>query len=425
MIPKTYRGAKDDFELSVSEWKKDKRIWRSNDLSHNKFHTHIIQESSHLVSADSDVGIILANADKIRQCDGCKQYFSNTFQIPAKWWSSHYRRSNGYFGCRTIRDEKDEITAITTWMRFLVKQLTSEVEHEWYKINIFTLWVPATEQPNTKGETTIIVFDAPHPIRPKIPSPLLNIPDPAHLNDPFWMYPSLAEELVNLQDEAVWKIRNHVRAMEKAVQPEGKPRPDYRRLHDIARHAIHVSETLDLSVKSMNSILIQHADVIKDVPPQDKRVSKDIRQQLLTSEHMLESLRYRATSNKERLLNEIQLTFNNVAQYDTETLVTISSAAQLEGKSMKTVAFITLVFLPSTFVSAIFSMSFFNYDGSLDIWHMSDKFWIYWLVAGFATMVTFIAYYWNSISPFRFVRKRISARHEKLRELSLIKQELS
>ncbi|KAH8811199.1 hypothetical protein F5884DRAFT_781458 [Xylogone sp. PMI_703] len=375
--------------LSVYQWKKDAQDWQRKELSNKKFHT-----SSHLISSDSDIGIIFANADQVRECEWCRKYFSDTFHVPSQWWLPYYRNANGYFGARTLRDDDGTITAYTTWVRFRMKLVKSETEHEWYKLNIFTLWIPI------KRKTTMLIFDAPQPVRTKIPTPIFDSPDPAHLGDPFWMYPLLAEEVVNLQDEAVWTIRNHVRTMEKTAPTHSKP--NYRRLHDIARHAIHVNETLDLAVKSMTSILTHQADFTTEmIPHQDlkaKRASRDIRQHLLSQEHMLESLRYRSNSNKERLTNEIQLTFNNVAQHNSGTLVNISTAAQIEGKAMKTVAFITLVFLPSTFVSAIFSMSFFNYSADSGKWAVSDKFWMFWVFAALATLFTFVAYHWANIS---------------------------
>ncbi|KAI0471747.1 hypothetical protein GGR56DRAFT_677624 [Xylariaceae sp. FL0804] len=57
----------------------------------------------------------------------------------------------------------------------------------------------------------------------------------------------LQSTAVSLEELSVWSIRDHVRAIEKAVLPPGKPTPDYRHLHDVARHATHVFETLDVA----------------------------------------------------------------------------------------------------------------------------------------------------------------------------------
>jgi Mg2+ and Co2+ transporter CorA len=105
-------------------------------------------------------------------------------------------------------------------------------------------------------------------------------------------------------------------------------------------------------------------------------------------DHILQSLRCRASANKERLLNEIQLAFNSVAQYDSRISVEIGQATQSDSAAMKTVAFATLTFLPATFISALFSMSFFKVDDDTGVWSVSDKFWIYWVIAIPVTLLT-------------------------------------
>ena len=39
-----------------------------------------------------------AEANRIRNCQSCKSRLSAVFKIPEFWWSSWYRRLNGYFG---------------------------------------------------------------------------------------------------------------------------------------------------------------------------------------------------------------------------------------------------------------------------------------------------------------------------------------
>ena len=57
---------------------------------------------------------------------------------------------------------------------------------------------------------------------------------------------------------------------------------------------------------------------------------------------------------------------------------------------MKTIAIMTMVFLPATFFAALFSIP------SLD-WHQSkvvqDKFWIYWVVTLPSTVAVFLVWY--------------------------------
>jgi Mg2+ and Co2+ transporter CorA len=288
--------------------------------------------------------------------------------------------------------------SIDTWARFLIKHLKEDkINYEWYKLNVFTRWLFSSKQ------IVLIIFDPPPPIIERLPSPLLDEPDDKHLEDPFWIYTPLIEEVVRLQDQAVWAIRNQVRAVEREKMSATKPKPNYRLLHDISRHEIHVSETLGIAINTINSILENHKDFMASnlsVDATSNNPSKRIHQRLLFHKHMLDSLCHRSSSNKERLMNEIQLAFNTVAQYDSGISVEIGRAAQIDSAAMKTISFLTLTFLPATFTSTIFSMSFFNYSPDSRSWTVSGKFWIYWAVAIPLTVAASVVwYYWHKVFP--------------------------
>lgn len=249
----------------------------------------------------------------------------------------------------------------------------------------------------------LIVFDPPTPIAERLPSPLFGESDEIHVGDPFWIYAFLIEEVVRLQDQAVWATRNPVRAMEREPILATKPTPNYRQLHDLCRHQIHVSETLSVAINTMGRILESHQDLISSALSCDAASTMSTnhtQQQLLFHRQMLQSLCHRSASNKERLMNQIQLVFNTVAQYDSAISVKIGRQAQLDSAAMKTVSFLGLTFLPATFVSTIFSMSFFNFGPESGSWTVSDKFWVYWVVAIPVTVLASIVwYYWHKTFP--------------------------
>lgn len=135
----------------------------------------------------------------------------------------------------------------------------------------------------------------------------------------------MIEEVVRLQDQVVWVIRNQVREIEKTRAPISKPAPNYRYPHNISRHAIHVSETLDAAIiRTMNRILIEHKGFMacKQVTSLSN-TSKHIHRRLLFPEHLLQSLQHRSASTEERPINEIQLALNMVVQYDSGMSVEI------------------------------------------------------------------------------------------------------
>jgi hypothetical protein len=63
---------------------------------------------------------------------------------------------------------------------------------------------------------------------------------------------------VGLADTSVSAIRDQVRAIETAPPLSEKPDPNYRQLHDLARHAIYVTETLDVAIRMLDNMLAQY-----------------------------------------------------------------------------------------------------------------------------------------------------------------------
>lgn len=304
---------------------------------------------------------------------------------------------------RPYRVDTDRIT--DTWAYFETKFICGNTSNYlWHKLNIFSRSIPST------GTTTLIVFDPPAPIREKLPSPMVKVPAHGNFDDPFWVYEGILEEVLLLQDQSVWMIRDQVRATEKSRALVTQPNPNYGQLHELARHAIHVSETLDTAAKTVESILQRHAEYmagIGDTNQSQRRASKRLQHRLHFLEHMFVSLKYRSASNQARLQNEIQLSFNIVAQSDARTSVEIGRAAQKDSAAMKTVAFLTLTFLPATFISAVFSTSFFNFDGENGNWMVSDKIWIYWAVSIPVTSFTILLwFFWHRVFPRRLVGDR-------------------
>jgi Mg2+ and Co2+ transporter CorA len=277
-----------------------------------------------------------------------------------------------------------------TWCKFAIKQVDHDARFRWYHMNIFTRWIPSTNQ------TVVLAFDLDSPVKESFLKALMKR-DPNWLGDPFWIYPCLVEQVARAQEPSVWAIRDHVRGLETEGKPEGRPQPDYRRLHDIARHAIHVSETLDVAVQNLEHILMQHESYMSGETNDITFGFEDIHLRLRSFQSFIANLRSRSTSNEKRLQNEVQLAFNTVAQHDASVTLEISRATQLDSATMKTIAFVTLTFLPPTFICAIFSMSFFNFGGDAG-WTMSNKFWIYWVFAIPTTLMTTLVWtYWPDI----------------------------
>lgn len=282
--------------------------------------------------------------------------------------------------------------------------MTNERVYVWSKFNIFTRWISETKQ------TAILIFDT----EDHTPHPFENLTLEEHLlGDPFWIYPYILNSISDLEENAVWAIRDQIRPIEKgprdipAHRNKGQP-PNYRKLHDIARHSIHVTETLDVALQTIERILENHrtymypGDSVLSPSLQTSQAWQAIQSRLSFPQSFLGSLRHRSISNEKRLQNEIQLTFQNVARHDALVMMDDSAA-------LKTLAFVTFTFLPPTFICAMFSMSFFNYDQDLG-WKVSGKFWIYWAFAVPTTVFSAaLWFYWQKNPPSRQIQGRMDA----------------
>ncbi|RDL29921.1 uncharacterized protein BP5553_10548 [Venustampulla echinocandica] len=168
------------------------------------------------------------------------------------------------------------------------------------------------------------------------------------------------------------------------------------KLHDMVRQAMNVSETLSVAITTLSHSLSAHEKFVSERSlflqgafsnnaQGSSRVSKQITRKMNFYQHMLTSLKFRADANNERLRNETTLASNRVAQFDSRTLVQIGQAAQIDGANMKAIAFLTLEFLPPTFISAMLGTTLFNYtpgtEGKLGAWSISEHVGLYWATA--------------------------------------------
>ncbi|WQF78785.1 hypothetical protein CDEST_03799 [Colletotrichum destructivum] len=87
----------------------------------------------------------------------------------------------------------------------------------------------------------------------------------------------------------------------------------------------------------------------------------------------------------------------------TQANMIIASRTKVDSSQMKSIALLTMIFLPATFVATLFSMTFFNWqpnskDGEVVV---SPRIWIYAVIAGGLTMITLITW-------FLFLRRRLA-----------------
>ncbi|KAG2412987.1 hypothetical protein HFD88_010546 [Aspergillus terreus] len=198
-----------------------------------------------------------------------------------------------------------------------------------------------------------------------------------------------------------WKIPSQIEKREVTSQPSR----DLARQHDIARHVFHLSEVLEVTENTLKNLVSEHRrfrEEFQDLTEGKRGVIINTQQKLFFVEKEIHSQRMRARSLTERLNNEINLAFN--------------LAAFSESAVMKTIGFVTMLYLPGTFISGIFGTNFFDFNSSFnDTWATSNKFWVYWAVTVPLTAITLILWAWWHSMPRKWV-KQINYYLEKRKE---------
>lgn len=81
--------------------------------------------------------------------------------------------------------------------------------------------------------------------------------------------------------------------------------------------------------------------------------------------------------------------FNLLARGDAHTTISIARATMHDSTSMKTIAVMTMGFLPATFWAALFSVPSLHWDEPTVI---STRFWVYWAFTIPTTISVFLAW---------------------------------
>lgn len=355
----------------------------------------------------SSLRVIADAPDILRGC------ILNKFRIAPFLLHRVCLESNGFSGCEPILDAEGTLAHYNHWSRFVMKQTherlhpkrsftrhlpVSEslskvavpihdlrsVSHgwEWFEMGFLVHWTPPLS-------TTIICFDLPQQLQTSIQSALRSNVVKFKFSDPYSLFAVILQELLPLYDGSVWSIRNHICNWE-ATRPK---KSNYLLLHELARHAIHVSETLAVALESVKDIQHQHREFMA-MHPQSSSTCQLFQSPFQFPLRLLDSLLSRSDSNKARLQNETLLAFHTAAQCDSQIQVRIGEEARKEATAMKAIAVITMTFLPATFISSVFSTPFFHFEQAQgeggESLAVSSQFWIYWAFAAPLSLFTLL-----------------------------------
>ncbi|KAF3182643.1 hypothetical protein TWF788_005957 [Orbilia oligospora] len=382
------------------------------------------------------------------------------YSVPEYIWTKVCKRLQGYFGSEDIFSSDDTtIESHVTWFHFEIKYPfpppkkkegaedvppdpppqdgKNPAGYAWYKIAIITIWTAPDQH-------TIIFIDArnspAHSIRNELKLNCENVKNEVALGNPYWAHQFLVGPILACYDQAVWNLRDLVKALEQGRR-DGKhavtnaidsndsdmeaSRNTFNSLHEILRHALHKTEILGVAIQTLDSICSRkrifdserysnEAAVNIEAPESvavAKRCAEKMGVYLDFQLSIVRSLEARARANEARIRSEITLAFSIVAQLDSQVQAKIGEAARNDSNTMVKIAAVTMLFLPPSFVSAVFSTSFFSFSPEPDD-KVSKDFWIFWAISIPLTIIVFGSLYPGG-RGLSFRRRVASAAHHK------------
>ncbi|KAH7308139.1 hypothetical protein B0I35DRAFT_483417 [Stachybotrys elegans] len=216
--------------------------------------------------------------------------------------------------------------------------------------------------------------------------------------DAYILFDLILEGLYLDIDEGVWNMNTVFGPLEHNILEYAHNKYDRRKtsklpfvdLHNCAKQTIYFAEALAACAMTVDAAQ-QHTS---PSPSSSDLVHTQLRERLAYRKSLLASTELRLSSLQRRIDNIITLSFNLVTQQDSMVMTQDSS-------SMRIIAAITMVFLPTTGVATVLGSQLFESERASsdgDGWrvHVSPLFWLTWWVSiPLTVFVMLLASWWT------------------------------
>lgn len=186
------------------------------------------------------------------------------------------------------------------------------------------------------------------------------------------------------------------------------------RLASVSRKTTMVGELLShvRSIQDSESKQRGSVDTTAEVAARDLEAAKLLQHNVQVLQHRLDMQSLETDFILKRVEVQLKAVFHLIAQHDSMSNLIISSSSRdlakashviasysyRDSSSMKTLAIVTMLFLPGSFVSALFSTDFFAWDevdrtrSDIGI-PMTPQLTLYWVITIPLTVLTFVLYF--------------------------------
>ncbi|KAF2453804.1 hypothetical protein BDY21DRAFT_401325, partial [Lineolata rhizophorae] len=234
------------------------------------------------------------------------------------------------------------------------------------------------------------------------------------LHDPYVLFDIIMDELYLQMDGVAWRL-NQVfgqfegRILNRASFPgEAADDVDFVGLHNLAKHIIHMREASDAVLVTLDNMRGHHKHDGGGDPP--SVLAQATQNALRYRRTLFTSTQLRLGSMEKRMQNIINLSYNLVTQQDSKIM-------QRDSGVMKSIAVLTLIFLPASTIATMFGSQFFSLEvleSGKTRFIVSKYFWIFFAVALPVTLIVLLpwSYYYRkrtmAIVNQKFKPKRTS-----------------
>ncbi|KAL4923146.1 uncharacterized protein BDV17DRAFT_277947 [Aspergillus undulatus] len=194
------------------------------------------------------------------------------------------------------------------------------------------------------------------------------------VHDPVSLFVVVLHELSGWMDKTVWKLSSVFGPIEFRALDLDRDRESFTGLHNISKQMIFLQESSDAALETIKNLTEYHAGLSPSGTEKERAAVRTTRTAITQVETEFQTVRLRLRSLDRRMQNVISLSFHLVTQEGNEFL-------RVDSKTMATIAFVTLIFLPITTVSTIFGSQFFNTAQDNASIEVSKDFWIFWVIS--------------------------------------------
>ncbi|KAF4980286.1 hypothetical protein FZEAL_3657 [Fusarium zealandicum] len=304
-----------------------------------------------------------------------------------------------HFLCKNIDVKQDganapEVDNRAATMGYHISNLP-QADYSWHRAGFFL-------RVDNDGSITLVCFGVVPRVRQRINEFVAAKAWQHVATDPYILFDLIFEALYFEVDDTVWKMNSVFGPLEhlilgyansKNIRKMSSKIP-FAAMHNCAKHIIHIAEAIESCIMLVDLTLPNVGNHEHTGRPMTREpVLKQLRETLQYRRSLFRSSQMRLGSLQKRVENAITLSFNLVTQQDSMVMIQDSN-------SMKVIAAITMIFLPTTGVATVIGSQLFlsevRSDGETWDVFLTPLFWtMWWISIPLTIFVVILAIIWH------------------------------